>query len=544
MKLLKFLSEETGRPLEPLLLFAAMSGVGSAMVVTLANLAAESAARDWTRLLLLALYIAMLAMHVTGLRRAVRLMNRLSAEALQRVKARVTGKLAKVDLRHIERRGQPSDYAPLLQDTSFIDQGLVMVVFALDAVAMFVITGLYMAWKTPLTFCLAMVVLGMAVPQLVRNYRRTEADSAQAAERDGAFFQLFTDMVKGFKEVKLNRARGDALQADLRRLAVQAHAPRQRSNLRQIDDMQFSSGVFYVLLGLLVFLLPQYWPTQSDTIHQSIATILFIMGPLTMFANMLPTLAKVDAAVSRLTRLEAEIDAASRRAQASEDAHAHAGDDEALASFKQVQLRGLRFDYTNPAGDVSFRSGPHDLEIRRGELLFIVGGNGAGKSTFLKLLTGLYEPIDGEIRVDGVVIDAGARTAYRELFAVVFADFHLFEELDGVDHIDPVEVQRWLDDLGLARKTRFVGNRFTHTDLSTGQRKRLAFMVAVLRKKPICIFDELAADQDPPFRRRFYEEILPALRAGGTTVVVVSHDDQYFGCADRLIRLQDGRIVP
>ena len=296
-------------------------------------------------------------------------------------------------------------------------------------------------------------------------------------------------------------------------------------------------------LGVLVFLLPQYWPTQSDTVHQSIATILFIMGPLTMFANMLPTLAKVDAAVSRLVRLEAEVDAASRRAQASEHAHAHA-DDLALASFKLLQLRALRFEYANPAGDVSFRSGPHDLEIRRGELLFIVGGNGAGKSTFLKLLTGLYEPIDGEISVDGVVIDASARSAYRELFAVVFADFHLFEELDGIDHIDPAEVQRWLDDLGLARKTRFVGNRFTHTDLSTGQRKRLAFIVAVLRKKPICIFDELAADQDPPFRRRFYEEILPALRAGGTTVIVVSHDDQYFGCADRLIRLQDGRIVP
>jgi putative ATP-binding cassette transporter len=201
------------------------------------------------------------------------------------------------------------------------------------------------------------------------------------------------------------------------------------------------------------------------------------------------------------------------------------------------------YHYTDAAGEVTFRSGPHELEIRRGELLFIVGGNGSGKSTLLKLLTGLYTPLQGELRLDGRTVDASLREAWRELFSIVFTDFHLFDRLYGLDGVDPAEVQRWLQTMGLERKTRFEGGRFTQTALSTGQRKRLAFIVAVLRNKPVCILDEVAADQDPEFRRRFYRDLLPELRVRGTTVIVVSHDDAYFDCADRLIRLQDGRIV-
>jgi putative ATP-binding cassette transporter len=214
-----------------------------------------------------------------------------------------------------------------------------------------------------------------------------------------------------------------------------------------------------------------------------------------------------------------------------------------VGTFERLGLHGASFHYTDAAGEVTFRSGPHELEIRRGELIFIVGGNGAGKSTLLKLLTGLYAPMEGELRRDGMVVDASAREAWRELFSIVFTDFHLFEQLHGLEGVDPAEVQRWLQIMGMERKTRFENGRFTQTALSTGQRKRLAFIVAVLRNKPICVLDEVAADQDPEFRRRFYRELLPELRARGTTVIVVSHDDAYFDCADRLIRLQDGRVV-
>jgi putative ATP-binding cassette transporter len=67
-------------------------------------------------------------------------------------------------------------------------------------------------------------------------------------------------------------------------------------------------------------------------------------------------------------------------------------------------------------------------------------------------------------------------------------------------------------------------------------------LTAYLEDRPIYLFDEWAADQDPVFKELFYREILPDLKAKGKTLIVISHDDRYFHLADRLIKLEDGRV--
>ncbi|MBH9340157.1 cyclic peptide transporter, partial [Pseudomonas aeruginosa] len=84
---------------------------------------------------------------------------------------------------------------------------------------------------------------------------------------------------------------------------------------------------------------------------------------------------------------------------------------------------------------------------------------------------------------------------------------------------------------------------FSTPDLSTGQRKRLALINAWLEERPVLVFDEWAADQDPAFRRVFYTELLPDLKRQGKTIIVISHDDRYFEMADQLIRLSAGKVV-
>ncbi|MGB8129136.1 MAG: hypothetical protein WCG81_05045 [Candidatus Angelobacter sp.] len=78
--------------------------------------------------------------------------------------------------------------------------------------------------------------------------------------------------------------------------------------------------------------------------------------------------------------------------------------------------------------------------------------------------------------------------------------------------------------------------------LSQGQRKRLALLTAYLEDRPVYVFDEWSADQEPVFREVFYRHLLPALRDRSKTVVVISHDDRYFDVADRVIQLEYGRI--
>src|SRR5262244_2264873 len=169
-----------------------------------------------------------------------------------------------------------------------------------------------------------------------------------------------------------------------------------------------------------------------------------------------------------------------------------------------------------------------------------------GPSTFLKLLAGLYKPDSGEIIFDGVRVNDSTRQAYRELIAAIFPDYHLFEKLYGVPDPDPAEVDSLLAQFRLRDKTHLTDHQFSTLDLSAGQRKRLALIVSLLEKRPLLLLDEWAADQDPEFRRKFYDELLPDLMKAGATVVVITHDDRYLDelhLPARRIRMDEGRIV-
>jgi putative ATP-binding cassette transporter len=203
----------------------------------------------------------------------------------------------------------------------------------------------------------------------------------------------------------------------------------------------------------------------------------------------------------------------------------------------------MTFHYRDKSGKTLFSLSSINLTLKQGEMLFIVGGNGSGKSTLLKLLTGLYYPATGFLYVDDDEIDSSNYQSYRELFAIIFTDFHLFDRLDGLGEVDESRLKSLLRLMELNKKTKYIDGKFTNLELSTGQKKRLAFIAAVLEDKPIYIFDELAADQDPQFRKQFYEVILPDLKKQGKTIIAVTHDDKYFHVADRVLKMEYGQLV-
>jgi putative ATP-binding cassette transporter len=199
--------------------------------------------------------------------------------------------------------------------------------------------------------------------------------------------------------------------------------------------------------------------------------------------------------------------------------------------------------YHQEKGNSEFQLGPINLTLHPGELIFLIGGNGSGKTTLVKLLMGLYEPESGEIRVDGKPVTMAERDDYRQQFSAVFFDFYLFERLFGIEVQDlDGETQKYLDLLQLNHKLTVKNGQLSTIDLSQGQRKRVALLHAYLEDRPIYIFDEWAADQDPQFKRIFYYELVPELKARGKTVIVISHDDRYYGLADRLVKLEAGKV--
>jgi putative ATP-binding cassette transporter len=210
--------------------------------------------------------------------------------------------------------------------------------------------------------------------------------------------------------------------------------------------------------------------------------------------------------------------------------------------FKTIRFDQISFIYADPDGLPNFQIGPVTATVNRGEILFLVGGNGSGKTSFMKLFTLLYLPTSGTILVDEEPIDDHNIISYRNLFSAIFSDFYLFDKLYGVGDIPEERVQELLKLMGIEHKTGIKNGRFTNINLSTGQRKRLALVMAYLEDKPVYVFDEVAADQDPQFRIYFYETLLPQLKAAGKTLLVVSHDDRYFHVADRILRMDYGQL--
>jgi putative ATP-binding cassette transporter len=212
--------------------------------------------------------------------------------------------------------------------------------------------------------------------------------------------------------------------------------------------------------------------------------------------------------------------------------------------FNEVELAGVTHSYHQENDDSHFMVGPVNLAFRPGEIVFLVGGNGCGKSTLAKIIAGLYPPEAGGIRVDGRPVTDANRDDYRQLFSAVFSDFYLFDSLLGLNGANLDEqAQLYLRQLHLDRKVKILGQKLSTISLSQGQRKRLALLTAYLENRPFYLFDEWASDQDPEFKNIFYKQLLPDLKARGKAVLVITHDDNYFSCADRIIKLDYGQVL-
>ena len=207
----------------------------------------------------------------------------------------------------------------------------------------------------------------------------------------------------------------------------------------------------------------------------------------------------------------------------------------------KLELQNLTYEYSDQAGEYNFTLGPINLVMQSGELIFFTGGDGSGKTTLIKLLTGLYTAQAGSISCNGKPVSPQEMEAYQQLFSVIFADVYLFDQLLGLDALDE-QAQHYLDKLQLQHKVTIHEGTLSTTNLSYGQRKRLALLTAYLEDRPVYIFDEWASGQDPEFREIFYRQLLPELKQQGKLVIVISHNDHYYAVADRVIAMDLGQI--
>lgn len=394
----------------------------------------------------------------------------------------------------------------------------------------------YMAWQAPQLF--AVFVAGMGLGALayvvpLAAYRRYQRH-ALAAHDD--HLRQFRALVGGIKELLQNRHRERAL--------LQRHLQPTGERLKQLtlrtvlmDAAVERWGEMYALLvlALMLFVLPGWTGIARAEVGDFLLLLLFSLGPMTTVIGFAFSLQQFGAAAGRLQQIGMAL-----------SAPASATPSPALPVDGPLALGfdAVAYAHAGNASDEPFHLGPVSFYIEGPAVLFITGGNGSGKSTLAKLLCGLYAPQAGVITVNGLAIEAGNRDAYRQLFATVFFDFFLFDTLLGLeDQVDDARANELLARLQLGRKVAVADGVFSTLNVSQGQRRRLALLVALLEDRPVYVFDEWAADQDTRFKRFFYRELLPDLKRQGRIVVVITHDDTFYDVADHVLKLVDGRLV-
>ena len=463
-------------------------------------------------------------------------MQMMVEEMTKQLRMRISEKLLFTNLRFIEAQGNGEIYARLTTDITQVARSAIKFLKAVQNVVLLLFCLGYIGWLSPAALSCTIAALVAGVLVYVAQARRAASKVRAARAKEAEFFTGIKDILDGYKEIKLNRARHvdvedaiDAVSSDYRDLNVGAE-------ILFIRGFMTSQIFLFGLIGVFIFILPQVLPEIGATVFSFLAAILFLIGPVESLVTAIPRLTKARVSLRKVRELEAALDAE----VAADENRARAVE---AMTFETLSLQGIEFDFAEAGSDDAFDLGPVDLEIRRGEVLFIVGGNGSGKTTLLKVLTALYTASAGQILVDGRPVPVAERQAYREMFSAIYNDFHLFRRLHGMADPDLGQLDRLLRLMQLARKTRFDGDAFTTVALSTGQRKRLAYAVAALEDRQIYVLDEFAADQDPGFRQFFYNDLLPELKARGKTVIAVTHDDAYFHACDRLIKMDYGRIV-
>ena len=457
---------------------------------------------------------------------------------IHKVRLRLMDQIRRSELLELERIGRARIVAAITQDTAILTQASNMLCFTIQGAVLIVFVSFYVAYLSIVAFLLTVfIVVGAAIVFHLKN-KSLVAQKSETAAWERRLFDRLIDFLDGFKEVRLNRARSDDLLADavdVSRVAANTKIRTQAETFKMIVNSQIS---MYVLLGAVVFVAPNFSDTLGgSSISKATTALLFVVGACFGLVQSIPVLLNANAAADRIAQLESALRAATSLREL--------GEVEIANRFEKIEVKNMVFSYIDRFSDKGFRIGPIDFTLTPGELVFITGGNGSGKSTFLRVFAGLYPPESGDILLDGVPVTEENRDRYRSLMSAIFFDYHLFQRLYGIP-ADADDVQRLLGQFRLTERTGFADGAFRTLELSSGQKRRMALIVSLLENRPILLLDEWTAEQDPEFRRKFYDELLPELMRAGATIVVITHDDRYLdelNLPARKIRMDEGRIV-
>jgi cyclic peptide transporter len=519
------------RSIPMLILMSIGGGMANAVVIFLISISLFSP----TPLKYLLFYFFLAALvYVTGRKVLQTRLTKIAHDIIYDLRIQLVEKLFLTSYQKFEKLDSGRLFTTINNDTGQIGAAAAFLVSLISSLVTVLGAFIYLA---TIAFWATLVTLGMVgVIAVVYYFVSQKANVYLNAARDtqNAFMNLVNGLSNGYKELSLHASRKTAFQTDMETVSGQFKRKFTISMIKFVNAFMVGESLLIVVLASVGFIVPVLFPQiKVMTLMGFIMVLLYLIGPVNSILRSIPGIMQVRISWLRIRGLMRDIPAN----MTPEELALPAG---AIGSIASIELNGVTFQYKSEEESERFSVGPVDIKIAKGETVFIIGGNGSGKTTLAKLLTGLYIPDKGTITVDGNEI---SNHRLGEYFSVVFSDFYLFEKLYDVDLAGKQEeVDRHLELLRLREKVSLDTEGFSTLDLSGGQRKRLALLQCYLEDRPVYLFDEVAADQDPEFRKFFYRQLLPKMKEEGKIVIAITHDDHYFDVADRVIKMNMGQV--
>ncbi|EOZ9389156.1 multidrug ABC transporter permease/ATP-binding protein [Enterobacter cancerogenus] len=446
-----------------------------------------------------------------------------------RLRSEFIKRIMDTHVERIEQLGSASLLAGLTSDVRAITIAFVRLPELVQGIILTFGSAAYLAWLSTKMLAVTALWIVITIWGGFLLVSRVYKHMAVLRETEDKLYNDYQTVLEGRKELTLNRERAEHIFNHL--YTPDAREYRHhiiRADTFHLSAVNWSNIMMLGAIGLVFWMANSLGWADTNVAATYSLTLLFLRTPLLSAVGALPTLLSAQVAFNKLKKFDlAPFKAEFPRPQA-------------FPHWQTLELRDVTFRYQ----DNAFSVGPVNLTIHRGELLFLIGGNGSGKSTLAMLLTGLYQPQSGEILLDGKALNAEKPEDYRKLFSAVFTDVWLFDHLLGPEgqQADPALVDKWLAHLQMSHKLEFQDGKILNLKLSKGQKKRVALLLALAEERDIILLDEWAADQDPHFRREFYQVLLPLMQEMGKTIFAISHDDHYFIHADRLLEMRDGKL--
>ncbi len=538
MKFVKFLLHSAGENARKIIIVTAAAGILQGLTLYIISCALDELAKDGVSLRLLLLFLLVLYCYYRCFRYAMLSAARAAQQAVSAMELRVTDTLRSLGLLTYERLDQGMVYQAVVGDKAVIVEAGRSLVTAGSSLVMMVLAFFYAAVLSMPGFLAVVATLAVCGLVLSIVQHNVLADQEVINQRQEAFTRSLKDLLRGFAELKMSRKKSeDLFESQIKTRAEEANQARLGLEATISQAMAFFTSFIFIPVGVVLFVLPGLVDVPFEDVVKLIGVVLFIVMPLMSAVMLLPLMSKAHMTLASVESFESLL----RRGHEPEPAEPAAGS----PRFQSLRVSDLVFAYKDEAPSDRFKVEVEEFRLDRGEMVFITGGNGSGKTTFMKVVAGLYPPDNGEVLLNGQPKEDLGLDAYRGVFSLILSDFHLFERLYGVDQVDPDRVRELLAQMRLEHKVSWDEEKgFSTQDLSSGQRRRLALVAGLLEDRDVLLLDEVAADFDPVFRRYFYLEFLPLLHEQGRTVLAVSHDDRYYHVADRVLRMRSGRIEP